>query len=177
MNEYDLDRNNPNSVPVGVNSSGLTNNARAMFDSIAKRAYELFETQGKHDGRSIENWLQAESELFEKPQVRVSESQDSVTVFAEIPGFAPRELEVDLEPRRVTIIGKHDSTTRLGPDQRSALYTQTSRQLFQAVDLPCEIDLNRATANLRSGVLHLDLKRAPAEPAKKARAASASRAS
>ena len=82
MNEYDLDRNNPNSVPVGVNSSGLTNNARAMFDSIAKRAYELFETQGKHDGRSIENWLQAESELFEKPQVRVSESQDSVTVFA-----------------------------------------------------------------------------------------------
>jgi hypothetical protein len=32
-------------------------------DAIARRAYEIYESRGRIDGRDVEDWLQAEREL------------------------------------------------------------------------------------------------------------------
>ena len=46
----------------GKESSG---NGASMFSSeeIAERAYQIFEREGRTDGRDMEHWLQAEREL------------------------------------------------------------------------------------------------------------------
>ncbi len=35
----------------------------ALFERIARRAYELYEQRGRHAGSELEDWLQAEREI------------------------------------------------------------------------------------------------------------------
>ncbi len=37
--------------------------AKKLEDRIRTRAYELFETRGRADGRNVDDWLQAEQEV------------------------------------------------------------------------------------------------------------------
>lgn len=36
-------------------------------DPVARRAYELFETRGREEGHDLDDWLQAEREVQERP--------------------------------------------------------------------------------------------------------------
>jgi hypothetical protein len=36
---------------------------RPSEEAIAQRAYEIYEREGRQDGRDLENWLKAEAEL------------------------------------------------------------------------------------------------------------------
>jgi H+-transporting ATPase len=47
----------PTDVPL------LTRKSANMNTRIAKRAYELYERRGRHDGRAVQDWLQAEREI------------------------------------------------------------------------------------------------------------------
>ena len=38
--------------------------AEAQQDRIAQRAYELYEQRGRQEGRDLEDWLNAESQLL-----------------------------------------------------------------------------------------------------------------
>jgi HSP20 family molecular chaperone IbpA len=158
MNEQNLLRSNADDAPVGVNAMGLTKEAQAMLDSIARRAYQLFESSGREHGHDTEHWLQAEAELFDRPPLTMAESPLGVTVLAEVPGFAPRELEVDLEPRRVVIIGKHQTVLgkRNDANEEAGHYV---RQLLQTLELPVEVNPRRASAHLAKGILVLDLEK------------------
>jgi HSP20 family molecular chaperone IbpA len=80
------------------------------FDNIARRAFEIFERNGRNFGRDAEDWFKAESELLHPVHVTVTESGDTLEVKAEAPGFREKELEISVEPRRLTIAGKREST-------------------------------------------------------------------
>lgn len=49
----------------GGNGFGSDDSARQIFssDEIAERAYQIFEREGRMDGRDMDHWLQAEREL------------------------------------------------------------------------------------------------------------------
>ena len=112
MQEQDMVRQQVAEPPIVIKTTGLSVEAREMMNSIARRAYEIFESKGRARGHELENWFEAESELFERTPVDVKESLEGVTVLADVRRFAPKELEVDLEPRRVIIIGKHQERGR-----------------------------------------------------------------
>jgi HSP20 family molecular chaperone IbpA len=146
--------------PVAVNPAGLSTEAKAMFHMIASRAYELFEAHGKKHGHDLDHWLQAEAELFGRPALNIAESEEGVTILAQVRGFAPRELEVDLEPRRVTIVGMRRTDGEQKGDGRSPS-SKHSHLLLRSLRLPVEVDTHHATARLiRKGMLELDLKKA-----------------
>jgi HSP20 family protein len=131
-----------------------------MLDAIARRAYDIFEAKGRIKGCDLDNWLQAEAELFERTPLNIGESQDSVTVLAEVHDFTPKELlEIDLEPKRVTIIGRG----RTQVEQEAGTSTRSQKRavrLLRSVQLPVEIDSSHATARFRDGVIELKLKKA-----------------
>ncbi|MGB7281076.1 MAG: Hsp20 family protein [Candidatus Acidiferrum sp.] len=147
--------------PIAIKTTGLSGEAKKMFDLIAKRAYEIFEANGRAKGRELENWLEAEAELFERTPINVKESGDELTVLADVRGFMPRELEVDLEPKRVTIIGKHENQADRTTGATISSETRATR-LLRSLQLPVEIDTRHATARLRRGVLELDVRKAMA---------------
>ena len=171
MQEQDLARQQATEAPVVIMTTGLSTEAKQMFYQIARRAYEIFESDGRVRGHDLAHWLKAESELFEPRPFNVRESRENLTVLAEVHGFSPRELEVDLEPRRVTIIGKHQGHSERKMDGRSSSEMHTDR-LLRSLQLPVEIDTRHATARLRRGVLELDVKKALRANAKTAQGAS-----
>src|ERR1700687_3054273 len=79
------------------------------LDAIARRAYELFESDGRTFGRDLENWFRAERELLHPVPVNITESDESFEVKAEMPGFNEKEIEIGVEPRRLTVIGKRET--------------------------------------------------------------------
>ena len=81
-----------------------------IHDSIARRAFELFEGDDQKFGRELDHWFKAEAELLRPVHVQISESGDAVEVQAEVPGFSPKEMEVSVESGRITISGKKEST-------------------------------------------------------------------
>jgi hypothetical protein len=59
------DRRDANSTgPTG--NDGSSENSGLRPDEIAARAYQIFEREGRLDGKDMEHWLQAERELREE---------------------------------------------------------------------------------------------------------------
>ncbi|MGB6624631.1 MAG: Hsp20 family protein, partial [Candidatus Acidiferrales bacterium] len=128
-----------------------------IHDDIARRAFEIFENAGGFLGHDLDHWLKAEAELLHPVHVNITESDDGLTVRAEAPGFDLGELEVSLEPRRLTITGKKETTKEDKKKGKIVYKEQCSSELLRVIDLPMEVDAAKATATLKNGVLELNM--------------------
>jgi HSP20 family protein len=134
----------------------LAAHVNAIFDAISRRAYEIFEGSGYASGRELDNWFQAERELLHPVRIQVNESEDALEIQAEVPGFNEKELEVNVEPKRLVITGKRETQTQ--EKKGKTLYSENcSDQILRIVDLPAEVETNKVVANLKNGVLELRL--------------------
>lgn len=140
----------------------LATRMKEVFDSISKRAFEIFETNGRIFGREWDDWLKAEYELLRPVFLNVQESDKELTVKAEVPGFTSKDLQVSVEGNRLTITGKRE--TKEEKTEKKTVYREhCSDQIMRAVDLPAAVDAEKATATLKDGILELVLpKLAPA---------------
>jgi HSP20 family protein len=135
--------------------------AREFYESVARRAYELFEGRGRQHGNDLEDWLRAESELLLPIPVEMAEEDDTLSLRAEVPGFNARDLEIKLEPSRLLIRGKKEKTTER--KTRKAIYSEfQANEVFRVVSLPMEINPEKSIATLQDGILHMTLPRAAA---------------
>lgn len=159
MMEQGTNRQRTAELPIPIKTTGLSAEAQEMFDMIARRAYEIFESKGRTAGRDMEHWLAAEAELFDRTPINCKESHDGLTVRADVRGFTPKEIEVDLEPKRVTIIGRHQSQSNRGSTMAHTSESRSTR-LLRSMQLPVEVDTRHATARIERGVLELDMKKA-----------------
>jgi HSP20 family protein len=150
-----------------VEPKTLTDRASQTFEAIARRAFELFEKEGTPHGRDLEHWLKAESELLHPVAISVMESDDAVTVQAEVPGFSAGDLQVSVESGRLTIGGKKE--TREEQKKGKAIYRElSSSEIFRVITLPAAVDASKATATLTNGVIELILPKAAKPPAAQA---------
>ena len=135
-----------------------------IYNSIARRAFEIFEGNGRSFGHELDDWFKAESELLHPVHVRMAESDGALTVEAEVPGFETKDLQINLEPRRLTISGKKE--TKEEQKKGKAVYQeQCSNEILRVIDLPVEVDASKAAATLKNGVLELQMpKSAVAKP-------------
>jgi HSP20 family protein len=136
-------------------SESLLDQIDTIFDNISRRAFELFEGNGRMFGRELEDWFKAERELLRPVRTELTESDESLEIKAEVPGFTEKELEISVQPRRVVITGKHeaaDKEQKKGQIVRSETY---SDQILRIVDLPVDVETDKVTATLKNGVLVL----------------------
>jgi HSP20 family molecular chaperone IbpA len=127
-----------------------------IFNALSRRAYEIFEGNGRTFGRDLEHWFQAERELLHPVHVSIEESDDSLAVKAEVPGFSKKELEISLEPRRLTITGKREAKKE--EKKGKTVYAERcSDQILRIVDLPVAIKTDKVNATLKNGVLEFTL--------------------
>jgi HSP20 family molecular chaperone IbpA len=139
--------------------SDLVDRLQDLSNSIARRAFEIFDGRGRAVGRALEDWLRAESEFLHPVHLDITESDDALTVRAEVPGFGAKELEVGVEPHRLTISGKRE-TSKESTSKKTVYTEQCSNQIFRAIDLPAEVDSSKVTATLKDGVLELSMPKA-----------------
>ena len=152
------------SSPVRQDNRNLLTEFDRIWDSIARRAFELFEGSGRWHGHDLEDWFRAEAEIVHPLPLELKESDSRFGVRAEVPGFAARDLEISLEPRRLKISGSRVTRGEQGEGKtlRSEL---RSDQILRTIDLPSDVDASKASATLKDGVLTIELpKVAQAKP-------------
>lgn len=134
----------------------LFDEIQETFNAISRRAYEIFEGSGESSGHDLEDWFRAEREFLHPVQINIEESDDILSVKAEVPGFSEKELEINLEPHRFTIKGKRE--TKSEEKKGKTLWAEScSNQVLRIVDLPVEIEPNKVNAVLKHGVLELTM--------------------
>lgn len=124
-----------------------------MRDRIMERAYEIFSHRGRHSGRALEDWLEAEQELAVRPPIELRQDGKALTLEAAIPGFEPGELDVRITPEDILIQSDQN---------RSAVQDGTVHEreiphgkVFRDVRLPARVDPAGTKAEYRNGVLRV----------------------
>ncbi len=100
------------------------------------------------------------------PSLDVAETDDEVTVRAEIPGADPKDIDVSVEGNRLVISGEKKGSSEKKEQsfyQKETYYGRFSRQ----VELPQGVDPEKVNAEYKGGVLTIHLKKAPGAAAKK----------
>jgi HSP20 family protein len=134
------------------------------FNTLARRAYQIFDGNGRTFGRDLDHWFQAERELLHPVALNIEETAEAFQVKAEVPGFSEKELEIGLEPQRLTITGKRECSTE-EKKGKTVCTESSSDRILRVVKLPVEVEADKATATLKNGLLELTLpKVAPAQP-------------
>ena len=142
-------------VPVKLEKPmDLATRMREVFDNISKRAFEIFEHNGRALGREWDDWFRAESEVLRPVFLNVQESDKEVTVKAEVPGFTSKDLQVSVEGTRLTITGKRE-TKEEKTDKKTVYREHSSDQIMRIIDLPAAVDAEKATATLKNGMSDL----------------------
>ncbi len=149
-------------APVAVKQSptgDVFDRIQQVYGEIARRAFEIFDNNGRWFGNDLEDWFRAESELLHPVHLEIAESDDNLSVRAEVPGFSTKELEINVEPRRLTIAGKHEAQEE--NKKGKTIYSERcAREILRVVDLPAEVDSSKVSAILKDGILKMELPKA-----------------
>ena len=140
-----------------VEGDDFSRHLQELSEAIAHRAYELFEGEGCRDGHDLEDWYRAESQLLQPVPVEFEETDHSLTVRADIPGFTDREVEVRVGSHRLVISGKKEHIF----DHRSR--DVRPAEICRSLDLAAEVDPNKVAATFRDGRLEVTLPKVAAE--------------
>jgi HSP20 family protein len=129
-----------------VSSDRILDRMKETIDAIGRRAFEIFEAHGRTFGRDLDDWLLAERELLHPLYLELSETEGALTVEVEVPGFTEKDIEVSLEPQRLTISGTRETTEER--KKGTTVYSErASNRIFRVVGLPAEVDTASAAIN------------------------------
>ncbi len=152
------------------NPEDLRSEMQQVELAIASRAYELFEARGCEHGHDWEDWFRAESELLRPVSVTLSESEDRISVRANVLGFEANEIKVAIEPRRITILGEKELSATKGEGGQPSVWHPD--QILQVIDLATEVTAENAVVEWQGGLLKFELPKA-AQPQGETTAAAA----
>lgn len=138
----------------------LMDRVNKLSEAIRQRAYQIFEGSGHGLGHDLEDWFKAEMDLLHPVHVNITESGENFEVKVEVPGFNEKEIEVSVEPRRLTITGKRETEQKEERKGKTVYSESCSDQILRIVDLPANVDAEKTTATLKNGVLHLTMPKA-----------------
>jgi HSP20 family protein len=124
-----------------------------VMKQIEERAFQLFEERGREDGHDMEDWFKAEQELLVPIPVTITEKGGELHIHAEVPGFAAKEIALNLEQNALTLQGKHIET-RTGTGEAGGIQSEW-RQIYRRVALPANVIPEKAKATWKDGLLEI----------------------
>ncbi len=142
------------------NPEDLQWETQAVQLAIARRAYDLFEARGGEHGHDWEDWFRAESEFLRPVSVSIAETEDRISVRANVFGFAESELRVSVEPRRITILGKKEMSVTESEGGKVEYIDWYPDQILKLIDLTTEVMPESSVVELQAGLLKCELPRA-----------------
>jgi HSP20 family protein len=89
----------------------------------------------------------------------VYEDADNIEVEAAMPGLRPEDVDITIHGDVLTIKGQHKAQT----ERKQGNYLvreQRSGNFYRSVQLPVQVDAEKARANFENGILHLTLPKA-----------------
>ena len=155
-----LVRSKRTATPLPVMSPDeIFSKSKNLTDSIAVRAYELFERRGREHGRDWEDWFRAEAELLRPVEIKLNDSGRAFIARTDLAGFRPESIQLSLETRCLRI-----SASSTGKEKRdggkSVPSPKQREQVFRVVTLPANVNTSQASATFEEGVLEVIMPKA-----------------
>ena len=100
----------------------------------------------------VQNNNQGRSTIL--PPVDIFEEKEGYTLFADMPGVSKENLELTLDNKELTILGKISETEEYGNSKYSEFTDMNFKRTFIVND---EIDTKNISAIMDNGILHLSL--------------------
>jgi HSP20 family protein len=140
---------------------------REIQQSIVRRAYDLFKESGFNNRQDLDEWQRVVSELLQEVPLTVAETDEEISVRAELPGFTEDDFEVKVDTNRVLIAGCLDLPTECESEKDETVCAVLgSKEFVREYLLPAPIDPEKATAVLRNGILEIRLAKCAASARK-----------
>ena len=144
-----------------IGTASIFEEIKVLSERIRERAYEIFEGHGG-EGLDKEDWLNAERELLCACESDLIEKDGKFEVRMNAPGFDPGEVKVTALPDAL-IVRASSSHTHEKNEGNVRFCEFGQKTLFRRFDLPEPINLDKVTADLNKGVLHLTAAKAKQE--------------
>jgi HSP20 family protein len=153
--------------PFFVEAEKMLDRFAEISREIGTRAYDFFRERGGEWGRELEDWFKAETDLLRYVPIEITETDGIVKVNADVAGYKPEEIELSVENNILMLSGKTER--REEKKDEDLVYSDfRSDRFFRQFTLPSPVDAAKATAELKDGILHIDLpKTAKTEPVTK----------
>jgi HSP20 family protein len=93
---------------------------------------------------------------FREPAIEIFEEKDEVVVKAEVPGLKKDDLDINISDHYLTIKGEKKQEEEV--KKKGYYYSERSYGSFlRTIDLPKEVQIDKARAHFKDGVLELRL--------------------
>ncbi len=140
------------SAPTVTEDQAARSRAMSPFSEMDRMFDSLFGRDWMHPQR----WERLAGLKPSMPRIDILDKDSEVIVHAEIPGIEQEDIEVSVTDRTVTIKGESRKETR--KEDADYYRCEISRgSVLRTVDLPCDIDADKAEATFKNGILELTL--------------------
>lgn len=137
-----------------MESASVFEEINALTQQVRERAFEIFEGRNSADGSALEDWLNAERDLFVTSESDLTERDGKFEVRLTAPGFEAGDFKVTALPDAL-IVKAASTHTHKEKDGNARVCELGGKSLYRRFDLPEPINLDKVTADLNKGVLHL----------------------
>ena len=123
------------------------------IEAIQRRAFDLFRQRNFEPGHDLEDWFRAEREL-DWPTAELSEKDHSYEIQVALPGFEPKDIEVTATPGELIIHARSEQEKKT--QKGTVLWTEFgSNDVYRRFELPKAVLVEKVTAKLEKGILHV----------------------
>ena len=135
--------------------SSIFDEMNEMQNRIMRRAYDLFEKNGRLFGRDLDDWLQAERELFWKPAMDLREADGEFVLEVAVPGVDPKDIDIEVTPEDIVLKAdiQHEHEEKKGTVH---ICEFQSERMFRSIHLPKKINPGKVKAEIKNGLLKLN---------------------
>jgi len=151
-------RNPPQTGLADVRVGGKLSSAFERVEArIRELAYQLFLGREPDEGDSVTDWLAAQMQVLTPIDLGVKGQKKNVVAEAVLKGFTPDEIEVEVSADGLKVFGSHTKSST-GKKRGKTMSSEETVYFFQAVPLPCEVDVGTSAATLlKNGKLKITL--------------------
>jgi len=131
----------------------LLQEIQTLREKISRKAYDLYQARGASNGRSLDDWLQAEREVCWAPQEELHETDRAVHVMIGVSDVADQTIKVTLLPEMIILRGA--SEDQGGAQDRADSNESRRKALLHQIVLPSQIDTESAVIQLEADLLRV----------------------
>src|SRR5262245_27421987 len=134
--------------------SSILDEMYQMQDRIMRRAYDIFERNGRVFGRDLDHWLQAERELLWKPALELRETEGEFVLEVAVSGVDPKDIDIEVTPEDIVLKAgiQHEHEEKKGTVH---ICEFQSGRMFRSIHLPKRINPDKVKAEIKDGLLKL----------------------
>ena len=126
--------------------------AEEFMCQIRERAFNLAMNRGRRRADPLQDWLAAERE-FHLPASRLVERDKTFSFCVSLPGFESAEVAVTATPNELIVRAKHARAEKTESEEHVIWSEFRSNDVCRRFELPKDIDVERASASLKNGML------------------------